>query len=155
MGLSELLAIGGSSPRRRILVGLSPDAASRAVLRRALQLCRPRAQSELHVAEAVSVPPRLQDRAHLAELAALLREEMARLRAYVDARASCARGPERVFHVRVGSASEVLRQIAREIDAHVIVVGGEAPYGCGTLAGALIRLAEPPVLVARVRSSGI
>jgi nucleotide-binding universal stress UspA family protein len=149
--LSELLAIASSSPRRRILVGLLPDAPSRAVLRRALQLCRPRAHSELHVAEAVCLPARLHDRAHVAELAALLREKMAQLRAYVDARARCARGPERVFHVRVGGASDVLRQIACEIDADVIVVGGQAPYGCGTLAGALIRLAEPPVVVARVR----
>ena len=107
------------------------------------------------MAEAVCLPARLHDRAHVAELAQLLHEKMAALRAYVDARASCARGPERVFHVRVGGASDVLRQIAREIDAHVIVVGGEAPYGCGTLAGALIRLAEPPVLIARVRGSGI
>lgn len=148
--MSEQLAFERSAPRRRVLVGLAPSAGSSAVLRRALQLCRPRADSELHVVEALWLPARLHDRAHVVELAALLRAKVARLRAYVDARARWERGPERVFHVRVGSASEVLPQIAREIGADVIVVGGQAPYARGSLADALIRFAEPKVVVARV-----
>ncbi len=150
MEWSEQLAVERAGPRRRVLVGLAPGGASRAVLRRALQLCSPPADSELHVAEALWLPDRLHDRAHVAELAALLRSKVAGLRAYVEARAGDARGPERVFHVRVGSPSEVLRQIAREIDAHVIVVGGRAPYARGSLADALVRVSEPPVVVAWV-----
>ena len=90
--MSEQLALERSAPRRRVLVGLAPSAGSSAVLRRALQLCRPRADSELHVAEALWLPARLHDRAHVAELAALLRSKVGRLRAFVESRARCQSG---------------------------------------------------------------
>lgn len=146
------------TPEAVVLVGSSLTKASDAVVRAALALARARGAT-LHLAHAVPYPVELFDSTMLSDrvLAELREAEQAALMKELTeqvARLGVAEDELHGLTVEAGEPHRVLIDLARKLDAALVVVGaaeeeGRITRAFGSTAGRVVRKTTCPVLVAR------
>jgi len=161
--MAQMAENGGPQSKPYIVVAaVDFSSASDAAITEAVRIAREHSPAQAHFVHVVSEREGAARHAwRLERDEALLASAPHALRAHVATRLSMRdrlTGRMRVgYHVRLGSPSQAILQLAADLAADMIVVGAREAHGArrlfvGSVAGQLIRDARCPVLVARPKA---
>lgn len=142
-----------------VVVGVDFTEPSAYAIQEAAQLARYVPTIELNFVHVVPAPSSIHDQRAIDELSERLNRTLAKVESFVRDvlfvfGAPSAEGRELAFHMRVGTPSREIHQVAVDTDAELIIVGNDEVRGVRRLfhrstVDRLLRAAHVPVVVAR------
>lgn len=147
-------AISGKFP---VVIGVDFSEPSAYAIQEAVQLARWMPRLELNFVHVVAAPPDLHDAARIEALSERMEHIAAKFESFVRDVLFVFGSPdvgELAFHMRVGTPSRELHQVAVDTDAELIVVGADHSRGLRrwfhrSALSELLEIAHVPVVVAR------